>query len=380
GPLTGVLTLVDLKGAQVATLGNLANASPDLKDHPVTFTAATPAVSDGNYKVHLVLTPADGDPIAKDVDVHVEKGLFKRTLAAEAQANRLFSQLESVHKSELADSLQTILYHSELCRLADEQKISPVRVDCDSELKQSEEELKAVESGTDPFAGRHGDFRRAYLSKVDKSLQPYRVFVPTSYDGSKPHPLIIALHGMGGDENTWFDLYGNGLFKTLAEKHGYIVACPKGRGPASMYQGPAEQDVLDVLAEIKLNYKIDPDRIYLTGHSMGGFGTWSIAISHPDIFAALAPISGGGDPKGMKKIAQIPEIVTHGSNDKTVPVQRSRDMVEAGKKAGAEIKYDEVPGGSHVSVAVPSFVSIFEFFDSHSKNNEAHAKAAAGQK
>jgi predicted peptidase len=185
--------------------------------------------------------------------------------------------------------------------------------------------------------------------------------VPEVYNGSKPAALVVALHGMGGDENSIFDAYG-GAFKPAAEHAGFIAVCPKGRDTASMYRGSAEQDVMDVLAEVRRDYKIDPNRIYLMGHSMGGYGTWSIAMAHPDVFAAIGPISGGGNPAGMAKIAQIPEYVVHGDNDPTVAVSQSRTMVEAGKKAGANIVYVEVPGGNHMSVVAPQFAPMLEFF------------------
>jgi predicted peptidase len=170
--------------------------------------------------------------------------------------------------------------------------------------------------------------RKAYRSAIDNTLQPYRIFIPASYNGSKPTPLLVALHGMGGDENSMFDGYQETL-KREAERVGFIVACPKGRESASMYRGPAEQDVLDVMAEVERDYKVDSKRVYLMGHSMGGYGTWSVSIAHPDLFAALGPISGGGDTNGMIKIKNIPEYVVHGDNDKTVNVSQSRRRVEA---------------------------------------------------
>ena len=119
---------------------------------------------------------------------------------------------------------------------------------------------------------------------------------------------------------------------------------------------------MDVLAEVRRDYKIDAARIYLMGHSMGGYGTWSVAMDHPEVFAALGPISGGGATAGMAKIANIPQYVVHGDDDRTVPVTQSRVMVEAGKKAGANIVYVEVPGGSHTSVAAPQFGPMLDFF------------------
>jgi predicted peptidase len=235
------------------------------------------------------------------------------------------------------------------------------------EFARANEILDAIEAGKDPFAGKHGDFRKAYVSAVDHTLQPYRVLVPEVYDGSTPSALVVALHGMGGDENSMFDAY-SGAFKPTAEKAGFIAVCPKGRDSASMYRGSAEQDVLDVLAEVRRDYKIDANRIYLMGHSMGGYGTWSIAMAHPGIFAALGPISGGGSAAGMAKIARIPEYVVHGDNDPTVAVTQSRTMVEAGKKAGANIVYVEVPGGTHSSVVAPNFGPMLEFFAKQKKS------------
>jgi predicted peptidase len=135
-----------------------------------------------------------------------------------------------------------------------------------------------------------------------------------------------------------------------------------------MYRGSAEQDVLDVIAEVRRDYKIDDSRIYMMGHSMGGFGTWSVAMDHPELFAGLGPISGGGNPASLEKIKSIPEYIVHGDDDKTVNVNQSRMMVEAGKKMGVPMTYVEIPGGSHVSVAEPQFAPMLDFFVKQSKS------------
>ena len=236
--------------------------------------------------------------------------------------------------------------------------------------------LGALEAGKDPFAGKPGDSRRAYRSAVDNTLQPYRLFIPNTYDGSKPAPLVVALHGMGRDENSMFDSYANGLLKREAERVGFIVACPKGRDSASMYRGAAEQDVLDVMADVQRAYRVDVSRVYLMGHSMGAYGTWSTAMNHPELFAALGPISGGGSAAGMVKLRNIPQYVVHGDDDRTVPVTQSRTMVEAGKKAGAEIVYVEVPGGSHTSVVAPSFAGMLDFLLAKQKLHRKKARSS----
>jgi dipeptidyl aminopeptidase/acylaminoacyl peptidase len=170
---------------------------------------------------------------------------------------------------------------------------------------------------------------------------------------------------MNGDENSMFTGYSDGLIKQEAETRGYVLVCPKGRAPTSMYRGDAERDVMDVLAAMKRDYRIDPDRVYLMGHSMGGYGTWSVAISHPEAFTAIAPISGGGQAEGLSKIRHIPELVVHGDNDPTVNVSESRKMVAAAKQLGIEVEYIEVPGGDHSSVVAPHFKDVFDWFDAH---------------
>jgi poly(3-hydroxybutyrate) depolymerase len=318
----------------------------------------------GDYTIQVRLSPGPagpGSPFVKPLSVHIEP------LAADAV--RLRDRLEKLTKKDAAGN--TAEYALALYTLADRGEVNPHRYKFHDEFAAANALLDSLETGHDPFAGRHGDLRKAYRSAVDQTLQPYRLFIPAAYEGTKPAPLVVALHGMGGDENAMFDSYANGALKREADRLGFLVVCPKGRDSASMYRGSAEQDVLDVLAEVRRDYKIDANRIYLMGHSMGAYGTWSTAMDHPDLFAALGPISGGGDVNGMVKIRQIPQYVVHGDDDRTVNVSQSRRMVEAGKAAGAEIVYVEVPGGSHVSVAVPQFAAMFDFFAKHAKGAAA---------
>ena len=101
-------------------------------------------------------------------------------------------------------------------------------------------------------------------------------------------------------------------------------------------------------------------------------------MNHPDLFAALGPISGGGDPAGLVKIRQMPEYVVHGDDDRTVNVNESRRMVEAAKKGGIEVVYVEVPGGSHISVAAPQFGPMLDFFAKQAKGAVSASAAGSG--
>jgi acetyl esterase/lipase len=237
------------------------------------------------------------EPINKIAVVRIERGLASSFAAAKGRAAKVEAKLRAEKKDSLLSALRSAQYRIQLFEKASASEINFARINFSEELKEAVAALGDLEAGRDPFSARRGDFRKAYLSAGDNTLQPYRIFVPQGYDGSKPYPLVIALHGMGGDENSYFDQYLQGAFKVEAEKRGYIVACPKGREPASMYIGPAERDVMDVIDQIRRAYRIDEDRIYLTGHSMGGYGTWSVAMNHPTVFAALAPVAGGGKPR-----------------------------------------------------------------------------------
>jgi predicted esterase len=381
GKLTAVVSLQKLKGDEtVKDLKSFDSLEPDFMAHPLSAEVIVPDVDAGNYRI-AVRIQIGGEPIIKYATIHIERGLAAQFAAAKARAAKIEASLKAKHQNGLAAAVPSAEYRISLFELAGAGEINVDRIDFRDALKEANSMLDALGAGTDPFAARRGEFKKAYRSKVDGTLQPYQVFVPAAYDRSKPFPLVIALHGMGGDENSYFQTYGQGAFKLEAEKHGYVVACPKGRKPASMYVGDAEKDVMDVIAEVKRDYIIDPDRIYLTGHSMGGFGTWTVAMSHPDVFAAIAPISGGStNPAGMSKITHIPELVVHGDNDPTVPVDRSRVMVAMGKKLGIEIRYLEVPGGDHGSVVAPAFKDVFDWFDAHRKTAEAKAAGAGSKK
>jgi len=351
--------LVPVKGngAEEKALSHAVKLDPAALPFTTRVTLPQAATGDFNMQVRLAAegeTPIDGarSAFVKTMAVHIEP------LSADAQ--RLKDRLAK-EKNKNAPAFPTAEYALAVYEKADAGEVNPARINFHEEFAKAGSILDALDQGHNPFAGKRGDLHKAYRSGVDNTLQPYRIFIPASYDGSKATPLLVALHGMGGDENSMFDGYQETL-KREADRVGFIVACPKGRENASMYRGPAEQDVLDVMAQVERDYRIDLKRVYLMGHSMGGYGTWSVAIAHPDLFAALGPISGGGDINGMVKIKAIPEYVVHGDDDRTVNVSQSRRMVEAGKKVGAAITYVEVPGGSHVSVAEPNFAPMLDFF------------------
>src|SRR5512140_2955235 len=140
-----------------------------------------------------------------------------------------------------------------------------------------------------------------YRSTVDQSEQPYALYVPRNYDAARRYPVVISLHPEESNHIVSLQMvfgipprYGEfglpALSTVLASRRvDYLVACPFARGTMG-YQGIAEQDVYDVLADVKRRYSVDEDRVYLTGASMGGGGALWLALSRPDIWAAVAAV------------------------------------------------------------------------------------------
>jgi predicted peptidase len=237
--------------------------------------------------------------------------------------------------------------------------------------------LTSVSAKKDPWLGKTGDLKRHYRLDAADEIMPYRLYVPTAYSARKPLPLVIALHGLGATEDSFFESYGGTLPK-LAEQRGYIIAAPLGYRVDGGYgvalsggNDPAatrartlsEQDVLEVLAAVRKQYAVDGSRVYLMGHSMGAIGTWAIAAKTPTQWSALGVFAGFGVASTAKTIGAIPQFVVHGDADPTVPVLGSRMMVAALKTVGADVQYVEVPGGNHTNVVEPNFVAMFDFFD-----------------
>jgi predicted peptidase len=192
----------------------------------------------------------------------------------------------------------------------------------------------------------------------------YRLYLPPNPGGEKM-PLILFLHGAGerGDDNAAQLKNCMKQFLAMQKKYpSYIVApqCPKGKKwnevdwQAASHATPEKPSdpfasLIPLLESLQKELPVDAKRLYVTGLSMGGYGTWDLISRLPDTFAAAAPICGGGDETKAAAIAKVPQWIFHGGADKVVKPERSRNMVAALKKAGAEPKYTEYEGVGHNS-------------------------------
>jgi predicted peptidase len=190
----------------------------------------------------------------------------------------------------------------------------------------------------------------------------YRLFVPENYDRSKKYPLVLYLHGGGGrgNDNRKQIEGGNGylidLFtaKETQSKYPSFVVAPQ----SPMQEGWIEYDsitptrqlrlVFELIGDLQRTYSIDRDRLYVSGQSMGGFGTFAIVSEHPRLFAAAVSVCGGGDESRAARFHSTPVWAFHGEKDEAVNVERSRKMIAAIKKAGGRVRYTEYAGEGHL--------------------------------
>jgi beta-glucosidase len=217
-----------------------------------------------------------------------------------------------------------------------------------------------------------------FFSNVDDTEQPYGLYLPPGYDAKRAYPLVISLHGAGSNHRLNLrrvfgksnaegetDVEASRYFPAWPDVD-YIVASPYARGTMG-YQGIAERDVLDVLADVKRRFSVDENRVYLTGLSMGGGGTMWLGLTRPDIWAAIAPVC-PAPPDGTGDFApnalHIPVHFFQGGSDPVVSPQGTRQWVERLKRLGTTVEYTEYPGVGHDSwVNAYADGQIFAWFD-----------------
>jgi len=262
--------------------------------------------------------------------------------------------------------------------------------------------------------------QRTYLFADSNEQLPYAVFVSSKVSKDKKNPLIVALHGLGGNQNTM--MRANAL--ELAEAGGYIMVGPMGYNSGGWYGAPArfgggggrgngappagapqgapaagrgafanlptvggtaitdpdklhaasEKDVMNVLDMIRKEFNVDENRTYLMGHSMGGAGSMYLGVKYASIWAAVgaeapatAPAGLNPDSFSLEPAKNVPMIIVQGDMDTLVPVAGARRWIEKMKELKMTHEYVEVAGGDHGSVLTTGAPDIFAFFAKHTK-------------
>jgi len=266
--------------------------------------------------------------------------------------------------------------------------------------------------------------QRTYTFADTNEQMPYALFVSSKVTKDRKNPLIVSLHGLGGDQNT---MVRESLRSVeLAEQGGYILLAPMGYNSGGWYGIPpgaprggagigaprgdganaaaaaqrgrgagaprpviggtaitepakvreaSEKDVMTVLDMVRKEFNVDERRIYLMGHSMGGAGTYYLGSKHANIWAALAPIAPAamGMTNDRAKVLQaikdgnVPMLVSMGDADEAVPVANVRTWVDTMKELQMNFEYKEHPGVTHGPIMAASMTDIYAFFGKHSK-------------
>jgi predicted peptidase len=206
----------------------------------------------------------------------------------------------------------------------------------------------AVANEEAPMAGKQ--VPRTFDKEITKRVKlKYLLYLPEGYrnaESAKRWPLVLFLHGAGESGNDLNKVKVHGPPKLVAQGQQFPFVLVSPQSP----QFGWDTDALEALVEhIKKEYRVDPDRVYVTGLSMGGFGTFALAAAHPHTFAAIAPVCGGGEPIMARKMKNIPAWVFHGAKDPVVPLERSAVMVKALKKAGDDVRFTIYPEAGHDS-------------------------------
>ena len=198
----------------------------------------------------------------------------------------------------------------------------------------------------------------------------YHIYLPENYskDGDKV-PFMLFLHGRGESYGPLSIVAKWGPPRRLAagEQMKYLVVSPQCPGDSSWTRDEQQQRILELVNHIKKNYNVDTDRMYLTGLSMGGYGSWKFAASHPQMFAAAAPICGKGNPANASKLKNLPIWAWHGTDDKAVPLSGSVDIVNAIKAAGGtKVRLTTLEHVGHFSwQAAYQSNDLYAWFDKH---------------
>jgi len=213
---------------------------------------------------------------------------------------------------------------------------------------------------------------RQYVVKVGSGDETrevtlrYWLFVPKGYVAGKRVPLMLFLHGAGerGDDLELVKKWGPPKKVAKDASFPFLLISPQCKKGERW----DVQEMVALVKHVAADYRVDQARMYCTGLSMGGHGTWALLAAHPELFAAGIPICGGGDPATAKSLAKVPLWAFHGDKDRSVPLKRSEQMVAAIKEAGGDVRLTVYPGVGHNSwSATYANPKTYEWLLSHSR-------------
>jgi pimeloyl-ACP methyl ester carboxylesterase len=289
--------------------------------------------SEGSYRVYAFVKDFFGRRMTGDAGFVARENLDGYAVNLVVIARKIQARSEQDASKGWIDYLATKVENGMEC-------------DCerDAEWELSMYELEKwlcrLEQEPEAWARQLGWFEWAYFSKADECGQPFLIQVPENYNPLKKWPLIIDLHGGGSDHlyYPWRRLFGDDPLAI------HLSVLGRGRGG---YRALAEVDVLEAMTYVCDHWSIDPERIHLSGHSMGGSGTFWVGSRHPDRFASVRPMAGFGTAAPVENLAHVHMYTIHGMDDSVVPVSESRALTRRLKDVGGTAVLEEPTEAGH---------------------------------
>jgi len=385
--------VTDLTARLVGPTGTpLEKERPLVIGEPFQTDFTAPAELRGVYEVHLEILAAGKSVSNRTITLMCLEGLAIE--AATLENEWLARSTKSGH------SMPNVKLAIEKIKLfADGIQDKSIDVDADVAKELTEwidrarRFMPVEEQGKDPYAGQSGYIERGYTSVIDGGVQPYITGVPegAAKPGNDTFPLVIFLHGYDPNMNKhrWWEARD---YATVCARNNCLLAIPFGRLNTD-FQSCGEVDVLDVIKEMKAHYRVDPDRVYLVGISMGGMGVSTIAAHYPNEFAASIVIAGRADsplqnytalenfhpfkqwlihadnPISLcENLINMPLRIYHGQDDNVVPVSQATRLTAALKKAGCNPELLIIPGGHRAGFELVRMEEPVQWLLKHKRN------------
>lgn len=287
-----------------------------------------------------------------EIELHSPDGIVGRSLPLEVLAESLPDTCRNLKAKadKLAESTDVVNpamahWQRRLSLLTDESssaRLSRWALGINPMLKQLEEELNSIQAGNDPYRDRSGDMWMSF--RVGEKDIPCRLYRPPMLTAKEAHPAMIVLHGAGGNEHMFMETLGAGRIKVLAEKHEFIVISPAT--PAIM---SSQEKFLDFLGEVQQIHAVDPEMIFVIGHSMGAFTATQLGSRYPKQIRGMALIAGG--PRWGLARPEFPRTRVYlAEHDKIVSSAAILKSVAGCQRQGIPIDSLERPHLGHVLV------------------------------
>ncbi|MBK7143012.1 MAG: prolyl oligopeptidase family serine peptidase [bacterium] len=309
-------------------------------------------LKNSTFRLNTSALPVGGYKVRWSSEGGINRGECGLTVLPDVDLPLLTKRIESIRSKVSTSTVSTLQFlvddtQHKLKSVYPYETCGEMRIALDG-LVQS---IEHAESGIDDFAHATGFVRKAYRSRIDASLQPYMVWLPSDYSRDKNYPLFVYLHGSASDEKSFTK---RGASEIIPD--GFIAVAPFGRGKSNAFCADhAQDDIAEVIATVSQDYSVDTNAILLGGFSMGGYGVFRTAYETPGKFKALAIVSGdptlgqrySGDStqpdfledRNLKAFKNLPIFIFHGEKDRNCAFETTQKLVEKLQKAGARVQF-----------------------------------------